>query len=133
LRAWQAIVLGFGVETAALFFMCGVPFARALLASGAMNAASTLIGAIAIPVLGLGWEFIIGVPMGYLLNWGTFNPVTWVATFFLATAVNTVIELIVVATLFSVPWTKRTISVFFAANALSVGLAFYVLATTPLE
>jgi hypothetical protein len=59
-----------------------------------------------------------------VLSWGTFNPVTWAATFFLACLINTAIESLVYKRGFKLPVWRREFWWIYVANSVSVGLAF---------
>ena len=71
--------------------------------------------------------------MPMLLKWGTFNPVTWGATFILACLINTAIEALVYKNGFEFPFNRRAFFWIFIANAVSVGVAFVTLFISPVE
>ena len=77
-----------------------------------------------IPLLGLAWEFFPGTVLYKVLNIGTFNPGTWVATFLLATIATSMLEAAVVKWAFKIAMNKRRLGVLCLANSLSVGIAF---------
>lgn len=122
---WWAILIGLIAE---YFFVRGVTdlsFSRAGLADIAMNAASTLLGIILIPVVGIIWELFPGILIYKIFNIGTFNPGTWVATILLAAFLNTFIERFVLRRFFKQPVVgKRGFWLLFAGNVISVTIAF---------
>ena len=95
-----------------------------MIATLAANAVSTVIGLPLVPILGIGWEGVAAFTYMKILNWGTFNPITWLATYVLASLANTVIEALVYRKGFKLTVGRREFWWIFAANALSVGIAF---------
>jgi hypothetical protein len=73
---------------------------------------------------GIVWELFPGTLFYAFLKMGTFNPITWFATFLLATGVTTAIEVLCLVRIFEVPGARRTWGLWFLANTVSVGLAF---------
>lgn len=98
---------------------------KAILAVLTANGASTLLGFILIPLAGLVWELFPGILLYQFLNLGTFNPITWGATLLIAAAINALLETYVLAVIFKNPIGKRGFWWLFAANMVSVGIAFY--------
>jgi hypothetical protein len=96
---------------------------RSILADVTMNAASTLLGIVLIPLAGIAWEFFPGILLYKWFNLGTFNPGTWAATFVLAVLINSVLEMTVLRVAFKQRFGKRLFLWLCLANALSVGLA----------
>lgn len=97
------------------------------------NAASALVGVPLIPIAGIAWEFFPGMVYMGLLGWGTFNPITWGATFILACLVNAAIESLVLNRGFKLPLRRQEFFWLVAANSLSVGAAFASLFIVPVE
>jgi len=122
---WWAILAGLFVE---YFFVRGITdlsFSRAGLADIAMNAASTLLGILLIPIAGIIWEFFPGIIIYKIFDIGTFNPGTWLATILMAAFLNTFIERFVLRKFFKQPVVgKRGFWLLFAGNAISVAIAF---------
>jgi hypothetical protein len=133
LFSWWAIGLGLVVEFFFIWKVFALPARKAVVADLAANAASALLGALLIPLAGIAWEVFPGLAFYHLLNWGTFNPVTWVATFIFACLINAWLESYVLKRFFRLPFTKRTFSWLTLANAISVGIAFGSLWWTPVE
>lgn len=96
---------------------------RSILADVTMNAASTLLGIVLIPLAGIAWEFFPGILLYKWFNLGTFNPGTWAATFVLAVLINAVLEMTVLRVAFKQRFGKPLFLWLCLANALSVGLA----------
>jgi hypothetical protein len=108
-----------------------LPFKRAAFATFVANAVSTVLGVLLIPLSGIAWEYFPGAIYMKAFGWGTFNPVTWAATFFLACIVNTVLEAQVYKRGFKLRVGRREYIWVFAANAVSVGAAFVSLLVDP--
>lgn len=133
LFTWWAIGLGLVVEFAVLRLAFGLPTKRAAGADLAMNAVSCLLGILLIPLAGIAWEVFPGSVVMWALSAGTFNPVTWGATYALGIAVNTGLEGLVLKKGFKLPFRRREWWWLAWANAVSVGLAFASLFTHPLR
>jgi hypothetical protein len=97
---------------------------KSILADVSMNAASTLLGIVLIPVAGLAWEVFPGIILFKWFNLGTFNPGTWLATFCFAVLINAALETFVLAKLFKQQLGKRGFRWLCLANAVSVGIAY---------
>lgn len=124
LIAWTTIIFGLVVEYIFLrrFFAFGVR--KAIIADIAMNAASTVLGIVLIPLAGIAWEVFPGMILYPIFKVGTFNPGTWLATFVLAVLINAALESLVIRYGFKTKVWKRGFWILFAANAISVGAAF---------
>lgn len=130
---WWVILLGLLLEVPLFKLATGAPWVRAAIITVIANTVSTLLGLVLIPISGLGWELSAGQVVNTVLHVGTFNWVTWVASFALAIGINTCIEGFVLtrlrATLPSDQHVrrgtplKRTWPWLALANVLSVGLA----------
>jgi hypothetical protein len=123
LLAWWVILLGLAVELPFVRLLAGFDLKRCILADLAMNAASTLLGILLIPILGLGWE--IGAYR--LLGKGSFDLVHWAGTFLLAVTVNSAIELSVLRFDFKQKLGIRGFWWLCVANCLSVAPALWTL------
>src|SRR3954449_4582694 len=97
---------------------------QAFKASLVVNAISTVFGVLLIPLAGIGWEFFPGILLYRQFDMGTDNPITWSATFLLALAITTSIEVVCLRRLFGVPGGRRTWLWWALANVVTVGLAF---------
>jgi hypothetical protein len=133
LFSWWAIGLGLVVEFFLIRKIFGLSTKRAVIADLAANAASAILGILLIPLTGVAWEVFPGSVLYPLLNWGTFNPVTWVATFAFACLINALLESYVLKRFFHLPFTRRTFSWLVLANAFSVGIAFGSLWWKPVQ
>jgi hypothetical protein len=128
-----AIVVGLGVELIAVRYFFNVGWKRAAIVDVAMNAASTILGIVLIPLSGFLWEIFPGSVIYKLFNWGTFNPVTWTASVLLAALVNTAVESQVVRFGFNIKVTKVRFWILFLANLVSVGVAVASLVLSPVS
>ncbi len=133
LFSWWAIGLGLVVEFFFIWKVFALPPKRALIADLAANTASALLGALLIPLAGVAWEVFPGLAFYHLLNWGTFNPVTWGATFVFACLINAWLESYVLKRFFKLPFTRKTFLWLTLANAASVGIAFGSLWWKPVQ
>jgi len=108
---------------------------KAALATLAANVVSAVLGIILIPLAGVAWEVFPGLLFYHLLNMGTFNPITWVATFILACVVNVAIEGTVYKKWFKFKFffKSRLLFWFMLANAASVGIAMGSLIINPVQ
>jgi hypothetical protein len=97
---------------------------KSIIADVAMNAASTLLGIVLIPVAGLAWEVFPGIILFKWFNLGTFNPFTWIATFCFAVLINAALETFVLAKIFKQKMGKRGFLWLCLANAITVGIAY---------
>ena len=88
-----------------------------------MNLVSAILGILLLPSLGLDIEHFAEITYNSWFDWGTFNAVTIVVTWFVATLLTTVIECFVLWLLFCMPWKRRWFIVVLIANALTVALA----------
>ena len=98
-----------------------------------MNLISALVGVLLIPIAGIVWEVFPGLVLYSQFSMGTFNPLTWVATFVLAVLITTFIEGLVVERLFRKTRTTKLYLMIGLGNALSVGVAFATLYIWPIE
>jgi len=88
-----------------------------------MNAASSLIGLVLIPLAGFVWEFFPGGVIHGMFHFGKFNPLTWTATWAMAALINGALETSVVRFAFRQRIGKRGFWLLCLANAISVGVA----------
>lgn len=131
LFSWWAIGVGLVAEYAFVQWLFKLPFKRAAVATFAANTVSSIAGLLLIPLAGIAWELFPGSVYMKVLSWGTFNPVTWAATFLLACLVNTALESVVYKRGFSLSVRRREFWWIYVANSVSVGLAFGSLFTYP--
>jgi hypothetical protein len=133
LFSWWAIGLGLIVEFFFIWKIFALAPAWALWAAVAANAASALLGVVLIPLAGIVWEIFPGLAFYHFFNMGTFNPVTWGATFIFACLINALLESQVLKRFFKLPATIKTFSWLALANAFSVGIAFGSLWWMPVQ
>src|ERR1017187_485682 len=106
-RGVAAVAAGLVTELLVLRFVFPMAWKKALLVDISMNLASSLVGAVAIPLAGFLWEFFPGVLIYKIFNMGTFNPVTWTATCGMAIFISTGVETSIVRYLFHFQISKR--------------------------
>jgi hypothetical protein len=122
LSAW-VISAGLFIEYFFVWRVTSLSAWRSILADLAMNAASTLLGIVLIPLAGIIWEIFPGLVLYKWLDLGTFNPGTWAATFFMAVFINAGLEMTVLRVGFKQPFGRGLFWWLCLANALSVGVA----------
>lgn len=130
---WWTIGGGLLLEFFVVWWLFRLNALKAAIATFVANAASALLGVPLVPIAGVIWEIFPGSIYMKLLGWGTFNPVTWVATFLFTCLINTVIEAAVYKRIFKFEVRRRQFAWLFVANALSVGLAFGSLFVLPVQ
>lgn len=123
LAVWP-IAAGLLVEYFFVRYATNLRGGRCLAADIAMNLASAALGLLLIPLSGMIWELLAAITIHPLFNVGTFNPATWGATLLLAAAINTVIEGFVLQKGFKQKLARRGFWLLFAANLVSVAIAF---------
>ncbi|GMW00753.1 MAG: hypothetical protein AMXMBFR84_18900 [Candidatus Hydrogenedentota bacterium] len=124
LTTWWIIAVGLLVEFVAILWVWKLPPGKAALITLCANLLSTLLGMILIPLAGVAWEVFPGLVFYFVFGIGTFNPITWTATFILAVLINTFLEGAAIHYLFKQPFGKRYALWLGAANAVSVAVAF---------
>lgn len=135
LFSWWAISVGLVIEYFFVRWLFGLPPIRAVIADIAANAASAVVGVVLIPVAGIAWEVFPASVYNWALEWGTFNPITWVGTLLLACVINVVLEGFVYRKAFKVDFKIRSkgFGWLVLANAFSVGVAFASLWIAPIK
>ena len=133
LFTWWAVAAGLVVEYLVYRAAFSLPPRKAAIADVSANAASVLLGVVAIPILGLIWEFGPGQLVNRLLDYGTFNPVAWAATTVIAALLNAAIEGFVLKRWFGVAFSRRTFLILTLANAVTVAIAFGSMFVVPVE
>lgn len=123
LFAWWFIIASLLVEAAALCKFCKISPGRALFGALAANLASALLGLLLLPVIGVELEFVADTTYNVWFGFGTFNPVTQVATWVAATLLNTVVELTVLWLVAVLPLSRRLGLVVLLANAATATIA----------
>jgi hypothetical protein len=135
LFSWWAICVGLLVEYLFVRKLFEVTPLKAVIATIAANAASAILGILLIPLAGIAWEVFPGLLIYHVLKIGTFNPITWCATFLIACAVNVVLEGLVYkkAFKFNFLFKSRKFLWFMLANTASVGVATASLIINPVQ
>ncbi len=109
------------IEALILKIIFTLSIQTALWRSIMINLASALCGILFIPVAGVIWEFFPGLMLYPLLGVGTFNPLTWAATFLMALALTTSIELAVIRRFYGIRIRQKDALLWTAANLVTVG------------
>ncbi len=133
--SWWAISIGFVVEFFFVRWLFSLAFRRALIATFSANLVSTIAGILLIPLGGIAWELFPGLVYNRALGWGTFNPVTWAATFLIASVINALIEgsIYKLAFKYDLKFKSRKFLWLVLANGISVGVAFASLWVAPIR
>jgi hypothetical protein len=114
-------------------WLFALPVRKAAIATVVANTVSAPAGVPLVPIAGIIWEFFPGTLYMGPLSWGTFNPITWVATFLLACLVTTAIEALVYRHSFKFRVGRREFIWLTVANSLSVGVALGSLFVFPVK
>ena len=135
LFSWWAISVGLVIEYLFVRRLFGLAPGRAAVADLSANASSAVVGIALIPVAGIGWELFPASVYNWALGWGTFNPITWAGTFFLACVINAVLEGFVYKKAFKLDFKIMSKRFWWLvlANAFSVGVALVSLWIVPLQ
>ncbi|MCB9747942.1 MAG: hypothetical protein H6755_05975 [Candidatus Omnitrophica bacterium] len=124
---WWVIAFGLIIEYVFLRIFFKMRILEGIKICIVMNFISTLLGIILIPLSGIAWEIVPGMIIYPIFNMGTFNPLTWSATFILAVLVNLKVESWTIIKIFKRKMQKREYFFLALANAFSVGIAYYCL------
>ncbi len=124
--SWWAILTGILVEYFFVLRIFALSPRQAVIADVSANAVSSFLGLLLIPLSGLLWELFPGSVYMWALNWGTFNPMTWIGAFLLASLINAWVEGLVYIKLFKVElsYSSRRFGWLVVANMISVGIAW---------
>ena len=117
------ISVGLVIELFFVRWLTRFGWGKAILADILMNAVSTLVGSFLIVLAGLAWEFTGGIIVNFSLGLGTFNPITWAATFVIAVFINAALESAVLRYIFKQRPFNRLFWCLSVANAFSVAVA----------
>lgn len=133
LFSWWAISIGLIAEVIFVKWLFAIPMKKAAIVTTVANVASSVSGILLIPLAGIVWEIVSGFLYMKALNWGTFNPITWAATFVLACLVNTAIESLVYHRGYKFSIKRHEFGWIFIANAVSVAVALGSLFVFPIQ
>jgi len=95
------------------------------------NLASGLIGMVGRPLSGLLYEVTIGILVMRVFEWGTFNPIAWVAVPIFGGALNAILELLPIRLIWKHKITKGNFLWIWLANIITISLATAWIATHP--
>ncbi len=135
LFSFWAIGIGLVIEFITIKWLFTLSVKKSIIAVVFANLLSSVAGIVLIPLAGIVWEIFPGSVMYWAFGIGTFNPVTWIATFILGCLVNGLLEGSVYKRWF-VPEFRFKSKAFLwllAANSLSVGAAFISLLLKPVH
>jgi hypothetical protein len=131
---WWGIMLGLVVEYLALRGIAHVTWKKAAIAVVAVNAASSLLGYVAIPLLTLGWEFVLEYTVYQVIRLGTFNLFGWVSTVIVIGAITGFPEYFLLTKAFKIQFrSKRPWLWWWLANCVSVFIAFLTVLIWPVH
>lgn len=132
-RQWSWWVIGFGLlaEFPFVKYAFVLTNRRAAFATIVANGVSAILGVVLVPLAGIAWEVFPASLYMHALHWGTFNPITWIASVLLAVTINTVVEAAVYKHTFKFQFSRRECRLVVAANVVSVGAVFISLLVVP--
>lgn len=114
MRSWNVILIGLVIEVIFVKIFLKESYLKSVLIAFVMNLASTVLGAVAIPLTGFIGEFLL-IPFGT----GTFHPTHWLLSYIFAVLSNVVIEGLTIKYIFRHNF-KKMFWWLCAANAISV-------------
>jgi hypothetical protein len=118
LRIWWIILIGLLIEFIFVKIFTKDSYLKSALMTIVMNIISTLIGIIAIPLIGFVGEAIL-YPLDEIFGWSTFDIPHWIFSFFLTVLCNTAIEALALKIIFKKIY-KKIFLWLFIANSFSV-------------
>jgi hypothetical protein len=131
---WWGIALGLVIEYFALKGIANITWKRAAIAIVAVNAATSLIGYLAIPLLTLAWEFVLQFTIYQFIHIGTFNPFGWISSIVVIGAITGFPEYLLLTKVFKVQFrSKRSWLWWWLANCASVLVAFITVLIWPVN
>ena len=114
MRSWNVILIGLVIEVIFVKIFLKESYLKSVLIAFVMNLASTVLGAVAIPLTGFIGEFLM-IPFGT----GTFHPTHWLLSYIFAVLSNVVIEGLTIKYIFRHNF-KKMFWWLCVANAISV-------------
>jgi hypothetical protein len=119
------ILIGLAIEYLFVRKLTTLSPLKVLWADIAMNGTSALLGIFLVPFAGLVWEFFPGLILHFFFHSVTFDPDRWIATFFMAIAVNAIVEWFVLKRFFNQnQLSLQAFWMLYIANTLTVAVAF---------
>jgi hypothetical protein len=115
---WWVIIVGLLFEFIVIKIFTKDKYLKSVIMVITVNAISTLVGIVAIPLSGIIGELIF-MPINQIFNIGTFHISHWIFAFLLAVLCNTLIEGLALKFIFKKIF-KQTFLWLFCANILSV-------------
>ncbi len=126
-----AVIAGLTVELLVFRALFSQSWIKAIGAVAAANAVSAIAGLFLIPILGFVWELFATILINPIFNWGTFNPISWFASYLIAMLSTAAIEAAFFRLALRLQMTRRQFGWWFLANGASVAVAFASLAFEP--
>lgn len=129
---WQPICIGLVIEYVYVRYILDMAIKQSIVADLAANVVSGVAGFFLIPISGILWELLATFTVNQIAGWGTFNPISWIVTTFLAASMNAFLEALVYRYYFgvSLPYKSKRFLWLILANLVSVGIAFFYLPTS---
>ena len=123
-----SIIPGLLVEFIAIKLIFSLSFLRAFMIAVTINAVSAILGYILIIPVGFLHELIIGIPLHSILGDGTFGLSGWISNYIVLTLFTTFVEYYAARFIFKLKFNIKSKAFlwFLIANAISVGIGFYV-------
>ena len=130
---WPIILTGLIIEFFFVRIITNLSLSRCLIADIAMNAASTLLGIVLIPLGSIIWEFGRTILCHYLLHvrMGTFDLVGWTGTGVIAVLINTLVEAAVLIKFCKQDIKRKGYILLAIANSLSIAAVCFYYITHP--
>jgi hypothetical protein len=134
-RLLSVPVIAAGLVLEWLFYLFGLKLGwkKAAFVDIVINMISTIAGVLCIPIAGLLWEIFPGFIIYKKYNMGSFSPITWTYTFFIAVLITTMIEIYAAKNVYGIVASKKNILVFLLANTASVGVVFIFIFVFPVR
>lgn len=128
---WQPLCTGLVIEYVYVRSILDMPIKRSIVADLTANVVSGVAGVFLIPMFGIFWELLASFTINLIAGWGTFNPLSWIVTTFLAASINAFLEAFAYRYFFNVslPCRSKRFLWLILAN-ISVGIAFFYLPTS---
>lgn len=120
-------IIAFSLIVECLFFkwLFKINYKRAIIYTIVANLLSGIAGFYLRPLFGLVWVAIFDLQISkfFRINWGTFNPVTWLFVPIIGGAINAFLELLAIRLIWKHKFTKRNYYLTWVINIITVALA----------
>ena len=131
LRCWYIILAGLVVEAIFIKFFASKTIRQAGLISLTVNAISTLVGILLIPIVGFFGAIFIGMVLDAIYSGlgNTFDTAMWICEYILTVLTNVVVEGLAAKTIFKMSF-RRSFWWLLLSNAISVVICILVFGFT---